>query len=52
MRKGARVCRGEAEEKGASGAAESGWLVRLGGWWQEKGGGAEKRAVRGRQGSG
>ena len=38
MRKGARVCRGEAEEKGASGAAESGLLVRLGEWWQEKGG--------------
>ena len=30
MRKGARVCRGEAEEKGASGAAESGWLVKMG----------------------
>lgn len=38
MRKGARVCRGEAEEKGASGAAESGWLVRLCKWRQEKGG--------------
>lgn len=31
MRKRARVCRGEAEEKGASGAAKSGWLVKMGG---------------------
>lgn len=34
MRKGARVCRGEAEEKGASGAAESGQPDKEK-WWRQ-----------------